>query len=123
MALKGIRQPGGRPFETPAAAPAQDRTAISKDGSARIQPASTLLRSLAQRREIAADACGVDPEIAAPETRYRAHVDPAAGTARGDPDHDIVGKAEPAAPLARLDMAGLHVGGDDAPAHLLRRHH
>src|SRR5271165_7623469 len=75
----------------------------------------------AQLCKIGADARSVDPEIAAPETGGRADVDAAARTRCGDADHDVVGKAEPAAPVARLDAARRVVGSNDRPSHPLRR--
>src|SRR5215471_3671378 len=74
----------------------------------------------AQRREVSPNALGIDPEIAAPIARRRAQVDAAARACRSDADDDIVGKAHPAASLARLDPACRLVRRDDRPTHSLR---
>src|SRR5438874_153637 len=73
----------------------------------------------AQCREIIANALGVDAEVTAPIARRRAQVDAATRIRRSDPDDDVVGKAHPAASLARFDLACRLVGRDDRPAHLL----
>src|SRR5215472_19324010 len=74
----------------------------------------------AQGREVIANALGVDAEIAAPIARGRAQVDAAARVRWSDPNDDIVGKAHPAASLARLDPACRLVRRDDRPTHSLR---
>src|SRR5439155_893183 len=74
--------------------------------------------------------CGFDVERAARESRILAafpganallafrndHVDAAPGRLGRDPDHDVVGEAEPSGGLARLDAAGRRIGRHDSPA-------
>src|SRR6266567_3319943 len=78
--------------------------------------------ALPQRCHVGTDALGIDAEVAASLTALRAHVDTAPGRLGRDPDHDVVGEAEPSAGLARLDAAGRRIGRHDGPArHRLRR--
>ena len=69
-----------------------------------------------KRGNIGADARGIHPIIPAPLAAGRAHVDAASGHITGDPDYDVIGEPEPAAPLTSLDVAPIGIGGNDGPA-------
>src|ERR671937_2907340 len=72
--------------------------------------------ALAQRAHVGADARRVHAVVAAALSTGGAHVDAASRSVADDPDDDIVGEAEPAGLLARLDTAGIGVRRDDGPA-------
>src|SRR5260370_17718200 len=72
--------------------------------------------ALPQGCHVGTDALDIDAEVAASLAALRAHVDTAPGRLGRDPDHDVVGEAEPSAGLARLDAAGRRIGRPDGPA-------
>src|SRR5260370_35311123 len=77
--------------------------------------------ALPQGCHVGTDALDIDAEVAASLAALRAHVDTAPGRLGRDPDHDVVGEAEPSAGLARLDAAGPRIGPHAGPArHALR---